>query len=948
MQPRWLSVVCCVSIFVVNGYAAAVPTQDTFVVAKAEGEGTETSEVTTEEPSAPIKLTKMEVNSEVSLRYAHTAVVTYVRNPSRRSQQATFHVLLPETAFISGFVMRLSGKSYKAYVKEKEEAKKIYSEAVSQGIGAAHIAAKARDSNHFTVSVNVEPNTEAMFNLTYEELLVRRNGVYNHAINLHPGALVPKMEVTVHIKESQKISLLRVPEVRTGNEIDATENDAHNSKVVIQKSDDEKEATITFTPDLEEQKRLMAVYADKIKESASSSHNWYSRQSDDDKTTGVLGQFVVQYDVIRPEKGEILVNDGYFVHFFAPQELTPLSKLVVFVLDTSGSMSGRKIKQLRSAMHAILADLRVTDYFSIVEFNSNVKVHKLAEALEEPSRPHYEWSAVELPVTLVSPALATPDNIAKAQVIISRLSAGGGTNIHKALDVAVDVINKAYKPSQTDSSTAVNQTTTETVERINDELQPIIIFLTDGDATMGETNPTRILSYITEKNAGEKKASIYSLAFGQDADRDLLRKLSLRNEGFMRQIYEAADAALQLRHFYQQVSSPLLAHVKFVYPPNQVKAGSVTRHTFDAMFAGGETVVAGKLEPGVQELDPQVTAFCSDDDHHGRKRYEVKNKVKVSEKKEEYLPLERLWAYLSIKQLLDERDAHEQDATKEENSPEKRALAIALKYEFVTPLTSLVVVKPNATSAVDTESADKPAYALPQRPFLQPIFGAVPLSSSFASSSLGLNSGPLVLSGQAYQLALGGADDLQLEEEDPELGMGYSSRSENRGFVRYAIPQSASYGLDLPDGFLVRRKEAMHSITYFHPTTAVIPWFTSPAPAVATTESLEEAYHLQGYSWALNLIDSNTNSLEFVANGKNVTLELSKSNTVPKASDGDSECAHGADEAAGAEGGVCVYLTRCVAARDISVDEYRNKYCIVENKYAGVCCPRSKVDTTTP
>jgi hypothetical protein len=71
----------------------------------------------------------------------------------------------------------------------------------------------------------VEPNTVAIFNLTYEELLVRRHNVYNHAINLHPGALVPKLTVTVNIKEQQKITTLRVPEVRTGNEIDATEED---------------------------------------------------------------------------------------------------------------------------------------------------------------------------------------------------------------------------------------------------------------------------------------------------------------------------------------------------------------------------------------------------------------------------------------------------------------------------------------------------------------------------------------------------------------------------------------------------------------------------------------------------------------------------------------------------------------------------------------------------
>lgn len=40
------------------------------------------------------------------------------------------------------FHRTLDGKSYKAYVKEKEEAKQIYNQAVSAGIGAAHIATK--------------------------------------------------------------------------------------------------------------------------------------------------------------------------------------------------------------------------------------------------------------------------------------------------------------------------------------------------------------------------------------------------------------------------------------------------------------------------------------------------------------------------------------------------------------------------------------------------------------------------------------------------------------------------------------------------------------------------------------------------------------------------------------------------------------------------------------
>lgn len=72
------------------------------------------------------QITEMHVKSNVSNRFAYTTVASKVKNFADKAQEATFSVVLPETAFISGFIMEVGGKNYTAYVKEKEEAKRDY------------------------------------------------------------------------------------------------------------------------------------------------------------------------------------------------------------------------------------------------------------------------------------------------------------------------------------------------------------------------------------------------------------------------------------------------------------------------------------------------------------------------------------------------------------------------------------------------------------------------------------------------------------------------------------------------------------------------------------------------------------------------------------------------------------------------------------------------------
>ena len=96
------------------------------------------------------------------------------------------------------------------------------------------------------------------------------------------------------------------------------------------------------------------------------------------------------------------IVNGYFVHHFSPAGLRPVSKNVVFVLDTSGSMSGTKIRQTKEAMGKILTELREQDNFGLITFASQTTV----------------WRE-----TMIS---ANKDNIELAKGKISQLRANGG------------------------------------------------------------------------------------------------------------------------------------------------------------------------------------------------------------------------------------------------------------------------------------------------------------------------------------------------------------------------------------------------------------------------------------------------------------------------------------------------------------------------------------------
>nr|XP_061814128.1 inter-alpha-trypsin inhibitor heavy chain H3-like [Nerophis lumbriciformis] len=410
---------------------------------------------------------------------------------------------------------------------------------------------------------------------------------------------------------------------------------------LVEKIVTEKKAHIAFSPTLEQQ-----------------------RTCPNCDGTLINGDFVIKYDVNHASSlGDIQIVNGYFVHFFAPSNLERVPTNVVFVIDRSGSMSGTKMFQTRVAMQSILGDLQEDDYFAIVPFDDEIECWK--ENL----------------------AKATKENLAVAVKYAQGLTSRGGTNISGGLLKGVNMLlrDKAQKT-------------------IPERSVDMIILLTDGMPNYGETNPNNINGMLHSVTGGN--VSLFSLGFGDNVEYGFIDTLSQHNKGLARRIFEASDAALQLKGFYEEISSPLLSEVDLRYPSNAVDF--LTTNHFSQLFNGSEIVVAGRL------IDNNMDNFLVEVFGQGfEEDFKVQGQTSALDwgtiyPDEGYIFgdfTERLWAYLTIQQLIEKSKTGSSD---DKANATAKALEMSLKYSFVTPLTSMVVTKPETEDGKNsTLIADK-------------------------------------------------------------------------------------------------------------------------------------------------------------------------------------------------------------------------------------------------
>uniref|UniRef100_A0A8C2SWJ9 Inter-alpha-trypsin inhibitor heavy chain H3 n=1 Tax=Coturnix japonica TaxID=93934 RepID=A0A8C2SWJ9_COTJA len=581
-----------------------------------------------------IEIYRMKIDSKVTSRFAHNVITSRAINRGDAHKEVFFDVELPKTAFITNFSMTIDGTTYPGNIKEKEAAKQQYEKAVSKGQTAGLVKASGRKTEKFTVSVNIAAGSKVTFELTYEELLKRHFGKYEMFIKVKPKQLVKDFEIEINIFEPQGISELEA-------EGTFITNDLQN---VIKKTFSHKKGHISFKPTLDQQ-----------------------RTCENCSQSLLDGDLIVKYDVKRTTPDNLQIVNGYFVHFFAPTNLPNLPKNIIFIIDISGSMSGREIEQTREALLKILDDIKEDDHFNFILFGSDV----------------HTWKE-----TLIK---ATPENLDEARKFVRTIDTEGLTNLYGGMMKGIDMLNAAHEGNLVPKRSA-----------------SIIIMLTDGQPNVGISNTNDIQTHV--KKAIEGKYTLYNLGFGYGVDYNFLEKMALENKGLARRIYPDSDSAIQLQGFYDEVSNPMLVDVELNYPENEI--ADVTKNSFKHFYDGSEIVVAGRFRDINQNsLTVDVKGEGANDALSFTTQQDKEQTAKAFQEQEYIFGdfIERLWAYLTIEQLLEKRIAAKGE---EKENLTAEALDLSLKYNFVTPLTSMVVTKPEDEN--QAAIADKPTEGAAQ------------------------------------------------------------------------------------------------------------------------------------------------------------------------------------------------------------------------------------------
>ncbi|HEX9075150.1 MAG TPA: VIT domain-containing protein [Anaerolineae bacterium] len=342
-------------------------------------------------------------------------------------------------------------------------------------------------------------------------------------------------------------------------------------------------------------------------------------------TQDAIGLNLLTFRPDGPARG--VGEDGFFVMLVAPRVEVPvgqvIAKDVILVLDISGSMQGQKIDQAKRALNYVLDQLNTGDRFNIIAFSTGTNAY--ASSLQ--------------------PASARSD----ARSFVSRLKAEGSTDINRALLEAMSNVDK--------------------------ERPAIVIFLTDGLPTTGETNSQKIIANVT--NAAPKNVRVFTFGVGDDVNTVLLDTLADKLRGASGYVRPNEKIDEIVSAFYAKVSTPVLSDITVDW--GGINVSDVYPYPMPDLFAGTQLLVAGRYRnngPATITLKGMVNGTPQS--------FKYSDVTFKSSGGDDSIP--RLWATRKIGYLLNQIRLNG-----ESKEVVNDIVTLAVRYGIVTPYTSFLV-----------------------------------------------------------------------------------------------------------------------------------------------------------------------------------------------------------------------------------------------------------------
>jgi Ca-activated chloride channel family protein len=389
------------------------------------------------------------------------------RNDEARPIEAVYTFPVPSDAALVGFAMEAAGRRVEAEIKEREEAFRIYDDAVYAGHGAALLDEERR--NVFTASVgNLLPGEETMIEVVYVQPLSSDEGALRLMIptlvapRYIPGA--PAGDRTAHgvvaptdrVPDADRITPA-IGAVSYGLSLDLVFDLGRELTI-------ESPSHQVVVSDAGDRAYRVAFRASEV-------------PLDRDLVLLANGAAGVSAGVVAEKRAG---KEGTFALTVVPDLFDPQRRVhprdVIFVVDVSGSMEGDSLREAKSALRLCLRHLAEGDRFQILAFSDTFFAH-------EPA-----------PVPFTQKTLATAD------AWVDALQTIGGTEMLEPLLAAARALEDSGARDR------------------------IIVLLTDGQVG----NEAEIAARVCER-AG--KTRIYTFGIGTNVSDLLLGDLARRTRG---------------------------------------------------------------------------------------------------------------------------------------------------------------------------------------------------------------------------------------------------------------------------------------------------------------------------------------------------------------------------------------------------------------------------------